>query len=112
MLFSIGAVTATPAAASFWNCPDGSSCYYEHEYGGGRMWRAPSCGFFNLGDPNVVNPVFNDRITSINNAGNGDIDLYNWEGRWVHLGTVKKGYWVGRLDGGTNDKVDAIQIAC
>jgi hypothetical protein len=119
----LAAVPASAASAavprvgpqSFWGCPDGFSCYYDGEYGAGRKWVAPSCGFFNLGDPHVVNPVFNDKITSINNDGNGDVRLYNWIGSWQWVGTVpahSEGSWVGKLKPSVNNIVDAVEIDC
>jgi hypothetical protein len=106
---------ANPGAANagFWGCRDNYSCYYDGAYGGGRKWVAPSCGFFNLGDSRVVNPVFNDKITSITNgSSSATITLYNWQGQWVWLGTMGPGDWSGQLKASIDNKIDAVQISC
>jgi hypothetical protein len=106
-------VNPTPAAASFWGCGDGFSCYYDGSFGGGRKWVAPSCGFFNLGDSRVVNPVFNDKITSINNASNhATITLYNWVGSWQWVGSMGPGIWSGQLKSSIDNQIDGIDISC
>jgi hypothetical protein len=108
-------VNPAVAQAGNWGCQDGFSCYYDGEYGAGRKWVAPSCGFFNLGDPNVVNPVFNDKITSITNGSNhSTITLYNYigGGKWDNLGTMAPGDWSGKLKESINNKIDAVDISC
>lgn len=101
------------AAGAPWGCPGGSSCYYEHPNGQGRVWVAPSCGFYNLGQPSMVEPVFNDQISSIDNAGNGEVRLYNWgDDGWHYLSTIPQGVAVNQLPAGVDDAVDAVDIQC
>jgi len=79
-----GAGSAEPLA---WSCPAGFSCYYDGLRGEGRRWVAPSCGFFNLGNPETVNPPFNDKISSVWNRGErrGDALQLGAPGLGTHL---------------------------
>jgi hypothetical protein len=100
-------------AGAPWGCPGGSSCYYEHPNGQGRVWVAPSCGFYDLGQPGVAEPVFNDQISSIDNAGNGEVKLFNWgDDGWHYLSTIPQGVAVNQLPAGVDDAVDAVDIQC
>src|SRR5690348_4540772 len=82
---------ATPAHADDY-CPNGYSCYYDY-YESGKIWTAPSCGWFDLGR---FSPPLNDRISSILNRGGGGVQGYNWTGsRWQPIGDLVPSESVG-----------------
>lgn len=87
-VFSLTGASAAQAGVLAWDCPAGYSCYYDNKEGGNRIWIAPSAGCFDLGR---MNPPLNDRISSVNNGGNGQVHLYNWEGHWAYLENISRG---------------------
>jgi len=118
----VSASAATPAAtnveapaahhaASYWECTQGYSCYYDGHGGANLMWVAPSCGWHNLG---IMDPPLNDRISSVYNRGGGGIQAFDWtdDKGWVEIGPkVPVGgtwdYWDAQ-----DNVIDAVRIDC
>jgi hypothetical protein len=86
------------------------SCYYDGINLTGKIWTAPGCGWFDLGR---FSPPLNDRISSINNRGNGAIQPYNWTGSsWQPVGNLLPVGQAFSYQGSLNNIIDAVSIAC
>jgi hypothetical protein len=107
---SAGGTHSGPARTdSIGDCPDGFSCYYDGYFEQGRIFIAPSCGFFDLGGYGL-----NDRISEIINNGQGAVQPYNWDGvsSWIPVGDPVQVGQVRLYFGADNNVIDAISIAC
>ncbi len=105
--------TQPQASAATDGCPGGFSCYYDGSDGNGKIWTAPSCGFFDLGK---MNPPLNDRISSIINLGGGAVTALDWSGgsnpQWNQIGTPVAVGETRNYSGSWDNIIDAVRIDC
>lgn len=112
LVLGAGVLTGTaPAQADVaplaWNdCPDWYSCYFQHENGGGWLWKAPSNGCFEF------EGSLRNAISSIWNRGRYPVFLYDTDsGRAVRIDEVAAGAKRSYLSGDwRNDATDMVCI--
>lgn len=99
-------LSAAPAQADGWDCPEGYSCYYDGFDGQNRLFRADRCGPHDLrGGP------YQNRINSVhNNNGSKGVHLDIWKnvGGWTVYDYIHPYEW---RNVPSND-IDRIRIEC
>lgn len=97
------AASANQALA--WNCTAGYSCYFDGYNGTSKLFTAGRCG-----EHDLRGGIYQNRINSVANYGNGTVWLYIWR---------NAGYWelwdyvlVGEARNIYSNDIDRIVIDC
>jgi hypothetical protein len=94
-----------PVGVPAWDCASGYSCYYDLTEGRNKLFTAARCG-----EHDLRGGVYQNRISSIANYGNGKVWVYIWRnaGYWELHGWVE----IGSRGSFYTDDIDRIVIDC
>lgn len=105
MVLSAAPASADPVGSPAWDCTPGYSCYFDYDGGYNKLFTAARCG-----EHDLRGGVYQNRISSIANYGNGQVRVYNWRnaGYWELHGWVN----VGATGSFYTNIIDRIVIDC
>lgn len=102
-----GAAETAPGQARAWECQPGFSCYYDSHYGENWLFNAGRCG-----EHNLLGGIYQNRISSIYNRGNGTVRVYRLRTTgWEQMASIAVGRSQSFL-GEQENEIDRIVIGC